>query len=110
MKAAIYIRVSTPGQAINGESLDMQKERLVSYAKAQDWNIYKTYEDGGFSGKDTDRPGFQAMLSDVQQNKFDILLVYKIDRLSRSTLDFHTTMDFLQKQDISFISATQHHV
>jgi len=58
MKAAIYIRVSTPGQAINGESLDMQKERLIEYVKAHDWELFKTYEDGGFSGKDTDRPGF----------------------------------------------------
>jgi DNA invertase Pin-like site-specific DNA recombinase len=47
MKAAIYVRVSTPGQAINGESLDMQKERLIEYAKAQGWDIYKTYEGWG---------------------------------------------------------------
>ena len=107
MKAAVYIRVSTPGQAINGESLDMQKERLIEYVKAHDWELYKAYEDGGFSGKDTDRPGFQAMLSDVQQNKFDVLLVYKIDRLSRSILDFHTTMKVLQEHNISFVSLTQ---
>lgn len=75
MKAAIYVRVSTSGQALNGESLDMQKERLTEYVKVHNWELYKTYEDGGFSGKDTDRPGFQTMLSDVQQNKFDILLV-----------------------------------
>jgi site-specific DNA recombinase len=107
MKAAIYIRVSTPGQAINGESLDMQKERLIEYVKAHDWELYKAYEDGGFSGKDTDRPGFQSMMSDVQQSKFDILLVYKIDRLSRSILDFHTTMKILQEHNISFVSLTQ---
>ena len=107
IRAAVYIRVSTPGQAINGESLDMQKDRLMSYAKSQGWEIFKTYEDGGFSGKDTDRPGFQAMLADVQQNKFEVLLVYKIDRLSRSILDFHTTMKMLQEHNISFVSLTQ---
>jgi site-specific DNA recombinase len=107
MKAAIYTRVSTPGQAINGESLDMQKERLIEYVKNHDWELYKAYEDGGFSGKDTDRPGFQSMMSDVQQSKFDILLVYKIDRLSRSILDFHTTMKILQEHNISFVSLTQ---
>jgi len=49
MKAAVYIRVSTPGQAINGESLDMQKDRLLEYVKNQKWEPFKTYEDGGFS-------------------------------------------------------------
>jgi site-specific DNA recombinase len=107
MKAAIYVRVSTPGQAFNGESLDMQKEKLIEYVKSHNWNLYKTYEDGGFSGKDTERPGFQAMMSDVQRNKFDVLVVYKIDRLSRSILDFHTTMKVLQEHNISFVSLTQ---
>ncbi len=107
MKAAVYIRVSTPGQAINGESLDMQKERLIEYVKTHKWDLYKTYEDGGFSGKDTNRPAFQEMLKDAEDKKFDILVVYKIDRLSRSILDFHTTMKFLEKQGISFVSVTQ---
>ena len=107
MKAAIYIRVSTPGQAINGESLEMQKERLIEYVKAHDWELFKTYEDGGFSGKDTNRPAFQEMIHDAELKKFDILVVYKIDRLSRSILDFHTTMKFLEKQGISFVSVTQ---
>jgi len=107
MKAAIYTRVSTPGQAINGESLDMQKERLIEYVKAHNWELYKAYEDGGFSGKDTNRPAFQQMIKDAELKKFDVLVVYKIDRLSRSILDFHTTMKFLEKQNISFVSVTQ---
>jgi site-specific DNA recombinase len=107
MKAAVYTRVSTPGQAINGESLDMQKERLIEYVKNHNWELYKTYEDGGFSGKDTNRPAFQQMIKDAELKKFDVLVVYKIDRLSRSILDFHTTMKFLEKQNISFVSITQ---
>ena len=107
MKVAIYIRVSTPGQAINGESLEMQKERLLEYVKAHGWELFKTYEDGGFSGKNTNRPAFQEMIHDAELKKFDILVVYKIDRLSRSILDFHTTMKFLEKQGISFVSVTQ---
>jgi len=49
MKAAIYTRVSTPRQAQEGENLEMQKDSLISYAKAQGWEVYKIYEDGGFS-------------------------------------------------------------
>ena len=107
MKAAIYTRVSTPDQAVNGESLDMQKERLIEYVKNHGWELYKAYEDGGFSGKNVNRPAFQKMMKDVEFKKFDILVVYKIDRLSRSVLDFHTTMKFLEKQGISFVSVTQ---
>ena len=107
MKAAIYTRVSTPDQAVNGESLDMQKERLIEYVKNHGWELYKAYEDGGFSGKDINRPAFQEMMKDTEAKKFDVLVVYKIDRLSRSVLDFHTTMKFLEKQNISFVSVTQ---
>ena len=107
MRAAIYTRVSTPDQAYNGESLNMQKDRLASYAKAQGWEIYKTYEDGGFSGGSSDRPAFQEMLTDAKQRKFDVVLVYKIDRLSRSILDFHETMKIFQENNISFVSLTQ---
>jgi len=83
MKAAIYIRVSTPGQATNGESLEMQKERLLEYVKAHGWELFKTYEDGGFSSKDTNRPAFQELLSDVKLKKFHVLLIYKINGLLR---------------------------
>ena len=107
MKAAIYTRVSTNDQVMRGESLDMQKERLVAYVKSQGWELYKIYEDGGFSGKDTNRPGFQQMLSDVELRKFDVIVVYKIDRLSRSILDFHKTMEFFNKNKVSFVSITQ---
>lgn len=107
MKAAIYIRVSTPGQAINGESLDMQKERLIEYVEAHGWKLYKAYEDGGFSGGTTNRPAFQEMMRDIEAKKFNVLVVYKIDRLSRSVLDFHTTMKTLEKHNIAFVSITQ---
>jgi len=107
MKAAIYTRVSTSDQAVNGESLDLQKDRLIEYVKNHGWELYKAYEDGGFSGKNVNRPAFQSMMKDAEAKKFDILVVYKIDRLSRSVLDFHTTMQFLEKQGISFVSVTQ---
>ena len=107
MKAAIYTRVSTQGQAQNGESLDMQKERLIAYVKSQGWELFKIYEDGGYSGKNTERPAFQEMIQATEKRLFDVLVVYKIDRLSRSILDFHTTIESLKKNKVSFVSVTQ---
>ena len=107
MKAAIYIRVSTPGQAEEGESLDLQKERLSSYAQSQGWEITEVYEDAGLSGGSSNRPAFQKLVKDSKQKKFDVVLVYKIDRLSRSILDFHETMKIFQENNISFVSLTQ---
>lgn len=107
MKAAVYVRVSTPGQAEEGESLDLQKERLSSYAQSQGWEIAEVYEDAGLSGGSSNRPAFQKLIRDAKQKKFDVVLVYKIDRLSRSILDFHETMKIFQENNISFVSLTQ---
>ena len=107
MKAAIYIRISTLNQAENGESLDLQKERLSSYAQSQGWEITEVYEDAGLSGGSSNRPAFQKLIGDAKQKKFDVVLVYKIDRLSRSILDFHQTMKIFQENNISFVSLTQ---
>lgn len=107
MKAAIYTRVSTPGQVQNGESLEMQKEELLEYVKNKKWELYKIYEDGGFSGGTTKRPAFQEMLRDAESKKFDVIVVYKIDRLSRTVLDFHKTMEIFKKHNIEFVSLTQ---
>ena len=107
MKAAIYTRVSTPNQAEEGESLELQKEKLSLYAKAQGWEITEIYEDAGLSGGSSNRPAFQKLIKDAKQKKFDVVLVYKIDRLSRSILDFHETMKIFQENNISFVSLTQ---
>ena len=107
MKAAIYIRVSTPDQAEEGESLDLQKERLSSYAQSQGWKITEVYEDAGLSGGSSNRPAFQKLVKDSKQREFDVVLVYKIDRLSRSILDFHETMKIFQENNIDFVSLTQ---
>jgi len=107
MKAAIYTRVSTPGQVQNGESLEMQKEELLEYIRNKKWELYKIYEDGGFSGGTTKRPAFQEMLRDAESKRFDVIVVYKIDRLSRTVLDFHKTMEIFKKHSIEFVSLTQ---
>lgn len=107
MKAAIYTRVSTLLQAEEGDSLDLQKERLASYAQSQGWEIKEIYEDAGLSGGSSNRPAFQKLIKDAKQKKFDVVLVYKIDRLSRSILDFHQTIKIFQENNISFTSITQ---
>lgn len=84
-RAALYIRVSTQEQAQEGYSVGEQKERLIAYCKAQDWLIANIYVDGGFSGSNLNRPAIQQLISET--DKFDVVLVYKLDRLSRSQRD-----------------------
>lgn len=87
MKVALYIRVSTQEQAKEGYSIGEQEERLKNYCKAMLWDIYKIYRDPGYSGGDTNRPGLKEMMRDVEDGKVDKVVVYKLDRLSRSQLD-----------------------
>lgn len=87
MIVALYPRVSTQEQAMNGHSLDEQIERMKKYCEAMGWTIYNTYTDAGFSGANTDRPGLQRMIRDIKAGRIDKVLVYKLDRLSRSQKD-----------------------
>ena len=87
MKTAIYVRVSTQEQAQEGYSIEAQKERLTSYCKAKDWMVLGTYVDAGYSGSNTERPELQRLLQDVRAGLVDCVLVYKLDRLSRSQKD-----------------------
>ena len=87
MKVAIYPRVSTQEQAKEGYSIGEQIERMEKYCDAMGWTVYNTYTDPGYSGGDTNRPGLQRMIKDVKAGKIDKVLVYKLDRLSRSQLD-----------------------
>ena len=87
MVVAIYVRVSTLEQYKEGYSINEQIERLQKYCEAKGWTVYKVYIDGGYSGANMDRPGLQAMLRDVEAGLFDAVLVYKLDRLSRSQKD-----------------------
>ena len=86
-RVALYIRVSTQEQATEGYSVGEQTERLKKYAEAMSWDIYKIYVDPGYSGGNTDRPGLSEMIKDVKTGEIDKVVVYKLDRLSRSQLD-----------------------
>ena len=87
MKVALYPRVSTQEQAKEGYSIGEQIDRLKKYSAAMGWEVYKIYTDAGFSGANMDRPGLQEMIKDVKAGKINKVVVYKLDRLSRSQLD-----------------------
>lgn len=87
MRVGLYVRVSTQEQAKEGYSVGEQTERLTNYAKAMLWTVHKTYIDPGYSGGNTDRPGLKALIADVEAGYLDKVVVYKLDRLSRSQLD-----------------------
>jgi site-specific DNA recombinase len=84
---AIYVRVSTQEQAREGYSIGEQTERLKTYCAAMNWNEYRVYTDAGFSGANTNRPALQEMLRDIRAGIINRVLVYKLDRLSRSQRD-----------------------
>ena len=84
-RAAVYIRVSSQEQAIEGYSIPAQKEPLTAYCKAHNWLISVFYIDGGYTGANIKRPGIQKLISEI--GNFNVVLVYKLDRLSRSQRD-----------------------
>mgnify|MGYP000920630967 CR=1 FL=1 len=104
-KVAIYVRVSTTSQAEEGYSIEEQKDKLEAYCKIKDWSVYKVYTDGGFSGSNTNRPALEGLIKDANKKKFDTVLVYKLDRLSRSQKDtLFLIEDVFIKNGIEFLS------
>lgn len=102
-RAALYIRVSTLEQAQEGYSVGEQKERLIAYCKAQDWLIADIYVDGGYTGSNLKRPGIQKLMSET--DKFDLVLVYKLDRLSRSQRDtLYLIEEIFRPNTVDFVS------
>lgn len=87
MAVGLYLRVSTQEQAKEGYSIGEQEERLRNYCKAMLWKIHKIYIDPGYSGGNTERPGLQDLIRDVEKGLIKKVVVYKLDRLSRSQLD-----------------------
>ncbi|MCK5708398.1 MAG: recombinase family protein [Candidatus Aureabacteria bacterium] len=107
MKLSIYIRVSTEDQAKEGYSLEVQREYLESFAKREGYEIFKVYCDDGISAYSTRRPALQKLLADAKNNKFDFVLVYKIDRFSRKLKDLLNLVDELSSYGVGFKSATE---
>lgn len=104
-KVALYVRVSTTSQLEEGYSIEEQKAKLESYCDIKDWHVYKVYTDGGFSGSTTERPALEQLIKDAQSKLFDTVLVYKLDRLSRSQKDtLYLIEDIFLKNNIEFVS------
>lgn len=104
-KVVIYIRVSTARQDQEGYSIPMQKERLIAYCRAQGWVVSGMYIDPGHSGATLERPGMESLIQGVKAGKYDVVLVYKLDRLSRSQKDtLYLIEDIFMKNDVAFVS------
>ena len=100
--AAIYCRVSTEDQAKEGYSLGEQLEKLKDLCKYRDYNIYDTYQDTGISAKDMEhRPDFKRMLEDVKKHNVNVIVAYKLDRLTRSVRDLEVLIAELEKHGCS---------
>lgn len=106
-KVAVYVRVSTEEQALEGYSIAAQKQRLTMYCESQDWDISGFYVDEGISAKDMNRPELQRMLRHVEEGIIDCILVYRLDRLTRSVLDLYKILEVLDKNNCKFKSATE---
>jgi site-specific DNA recombinase len=111
-RCAIYTRVSTDaGLEQDFNSLDAQREASEAYIKSQaheGWKLIRSaYDDGGFSGGSLDRPALQTLLQDVKSGLVDIIVVYKVDRLTRSLADFAKLVELFDAHGVSFVSVTQ---
>ncbi|MFY2154674.1 recombinase family protein [Cytobacillus firmus] len=107
MTIGIYIRVSTLEQANEGYSIAAQKERLTAFCAAQGWTDTRFYVDEGVSAKDTNRPQLQLLLDHVKSEKISTILVYRLDRFTRSVIDLYNLLNLLEKHNCTFKSATE---
>ena len=111
VKCAIYVRKSTEkGLEQNFNSLHNQEEACKNYILSQafnGWEYSKTYEDGGISGGTMKRPGLETLIDDIKRGKVQTVVVYKVDRLSRSIIDFHKMMKMFEEHNCNFVSITQ---
>jgi site-specific DNA recombinase len=112
VRCAIYTRVSTDlGLDQEFNSLDAQYEASSAYIKSQahaGWTLIRSrYDDGGYSGGSTDRPDLQRLLDDIRAGKLDVIVVYKVDRLTRSLADFAKLVELFDAHGVSFVSVTQ---
>src|ERR687894_2146772 len=112
LRCAIYTRVSTDaGLEQEFNSLDNQREAAEAYIKSQaheGWRpLPERYDDGGFSGGSLERPALQRLLDDIRAGLVDVVVVYKVDRLTRSLADFAKLVELFDQQEVSFVSVTQ---
>jgi DNA invertase Pin-like site-specific DNA recombinase len=112
VRCAIYTRVSTDhGLEQDFNSLDAQRDAAQAYIRSQahaGWTLIRSrYDDGGYSGASTERPALQRLLAEVRARKLDVIVVYKVDRLTRSLADFAKLVELFDDHGVSFVSVTQ---
>ena len=113
VRCAIYTRKSTEeGLDQDFNSLDAQREAAEAYIRSQahaGWTcLQERYDDGGYTGSNLDRPALQRLLADIRAGQIDCLLTHRVDRLSRSLLDFAKLMELFEQHQVAFVSVTQH--
>jgi len=111
-RCAIYTRKSSEeGLEQNFNSLHAQRQACEAYVKSQageGWRLVKTaFDDGGFSGATMDRPALKALLDHVKEKRIDVVVVYKVDRLTRSLADFAKIVEVFDAEGVSFVAVTQ---
>ena len=104
---ACYVRVSTQEQAEHGYSIEEQTERLQGYCKAMGWKVAKVYTDAGYTGANTNRPALCDLVEGANRHLFDAVVVFKLDRLSRSQKDTLTLIEGFLAHDVAFVSMTE---
>jgi site-specific DNA recombinase len=112
LRCAVYTRKSTEeGLEMEFNSLDAQRESCEAYVasqRAEGWLLVSDrYDDGGFSGGTLERPALKRLLADIEAGRIDVVVVYKIDRLSRSLMDFSRLVEVFDRQNVTFVSVTQ---
>src|SRR4051794_33455445 len=112
LRCAVYTRKSTEeGLEMEFNSLDAQREACEAYVasqRAEGWLLVSDrYDDGGFSGGTLERPALRRLLADIEAGRIDVVVVYKIDRLSRSLMDFSRLVEVFDRQNVTFVSVTQ---
>src|SRR5258708_40265650 len=113
VRCAIYTRKSTEeGLDQDFNALDARRESAEAYIHSQahaDWIcLPQRYDDGGYTGSNLDRPALQRLLADIQAGQVDCVLTHRVDRLSRSLLDFARLMETFEQHETAFVSVTQH--
>lgn len=100
--AGIYVRVSTENQAREGFSIGEQEERLIEYCNFKRYQVYKVYRDAGINAKDDKRPAYQEMMQDMKDGKINVIVAFKLDRLTRSVYDVEKLMKKVNDCDINY--------
>ena len=108
LSTAIYVRVSTDEQANEGYSIRAQTEKLKSYSLLKEWDIFDIYADEGISGKNiVDRPAINRLIADVESGRVNNVLVFKVDRLTRSTKNLLELVELFEDCNCTFNSLTE---